>query len=363
MKEVKLWALEKDQNKNLVPVPVDTLDHTETEKQLEELLVRTPEILMPGLTLVGRQTPIEGGALDLLGVDEDGNLVVYELKRGTLSRDALAQTIDYASFLASLDSESLSEHISKRSGTGGIEKIEDFESWYQERFPNNPEGYSNQPSMVLVGLSADDRTRRMVDFLSKGGLDISLITFHAFNKGDNIFLARQVEFQVHEPTVQQKRYTKSTNLQVVKATASRIGSGRLLETMAQFFRSKLPAYEWPSHSGFSYSLIERTERGTPSYRVYVAIYVYESHPGEVQLVFNRRARQAAEESFKSFLTEHHKMFRDNRGHLETFLKSESDWDSLSKSVEPLLQGIVEGWKAKSREENVLRISEEKSELS
>jgi hypothetical protein len=38
------------------------LDHTETEKQLEGLLIRTPEILMPGLTLVGRQTPIEGGA-------------------------------------------------------------------------------------------------------------------------------------------------------------------------------------------------------------------------------------------------------------------------------------------------------------
>ena len=33
MKEVKLWALEKDQNKNLVPVPVDTLDQTETEKE------------------------------------------------------------------------------------------------------------------------------------------------------------------------------------------------------------------------------------------------------------------------------------------------------------------------------------------
>jgi hypothetical protein len=352
MKEVKLWTLEKDQNKNLVPVPVDTLDHTETEKQLEELLVRTPEILMPGLTLVGRQTPIEGGALDLLGVDEDGNLVVSELKRGTLSRDAVAQVIDYASFLASLDSESLSEHVSQRSGTRGIEKIEDFNSWYQERFPNNPEGYSDQPSMILVGLSADDRTRRMVEFLSKGGLDISLITFHAFNKGESLFLARQVEVQVREPPGKQKRYTKSTNLEALKTLASKVGSAKLLETMAQFFRNKLPAYEWPSRSGYSYNLIERTERGIPSYRVYVAIYVYESHPGEVQLVFNRRARQVAEEFFKKFLTEHRKRFRDNRGHLETYLKSESEWDSLSKSIEPLLQGIVDGWKERSQEENI-----------
>jgi hypothetical protein len=356
MKEVKLWALEKDQNKNLVPVPVDTLDHTETEKQLEELLVRTPEILMPGLTLVGRQTPIEGGALDLLGVDEDGNLVVSELKRGTLSRDAVAQIIDYASFLASLDSESLSEHVSQRSGTRGIEKIEDFNSWYQERFPNNPEGYSDQPSMVLVGLSADDRTRRMVDFLSKGGLDISLITFHAFNKGDNLFLARQVEVQVREPAGQQKRYTKSTNLEALKALASRIGSAKLLEIMAQFVRNKLPAYEWPSRSGYSYSLIERTERGTPSYRVYVAIYVYESHPGEVQLFFHRRSRQVVNELFETFLVQNRKRFRENRGHIETYMKSEADWSNLSKSIEPLLQGIVEGWKERSQKENISGIS-------
>lgn len=350
MKEIKLWALEKDQNKNLIPIPVDTLDHTETEKQLEELLVRNPEILMPGLTLVGRQTPTEGGALDLLGVDEDGNLIVCELKRGTLSRDAVAQIIDYTSFLASLDPEKLSEHISQRSGSHGIEKIEDFNSWYQERFPNNPEGYSEQPSMILVGLSVDDRTRRMVDFLSKSGLDISLITFHAFNKGDNLFLARQVEVQVREPPGQQKRYTKSANLEALKALANKIGSAKLLETMAQFFRNELPAYEWPSRSGYSYSLIERTERGTPSYRVYVAIYVSESHPKEVQLVFNRRARQAAEESFKKFLSEHSKRFKDKSGHLETYVKSELDWNNLNKSIEPLLKDIIEGWKQRSQGE-------------
>ena len=58
-------------------------------------------MLMPGLKLVGRQTPTEGGPLDLLGVDEDGRLVVFELKREMLSREAVAQVIDYASYLDS----------------------------------------------------------------------------------------------------------------------------------------------------------------------------------------------------------------------------------------------------------------------
>ncbi|MBA7706315.1 hypothetical protein ES703_115167 [subsurface metagenome] len=36
--------------------------------------------------------------------------------------------------------------------------------------------------MLLIGLSDDDRARRMVSFLAGSDIDISLITFHAFEK-------------------------------------------------------------------------------------------------------------------------------------------------------------------------------------
>ena len=38
----------------------------------------------------------------MLGIDEYGRLVVFELKRGTLVREAVAQIIDYASDLANM---------------------------------------------------------------------------------------------------------------------------------------------------------------------------------------------------------------------------------------------------------------------
>ena len=84
----------------------------ESELLLEETLVNNPGLLLEDLTLVGRQTPTEGGPLDLLGVDGDGRLVVFELKRGTLSRDAVAQVIDYASDLDNMDLVNLANHIS-----------------------------------------------------------------------------------------------------------------------------------------------------------------------------------------------------------------------------------------------------------
>ena len=122
MDEVKIWALDGESN----VTPLASKDQTATESLLEETLVRNPDLLIPGLRLVGRQTPTDGGPLDLLGVDEDGRLVVFELKRGTLSRDAVAQIIDYASDLDAKNDVALAEHIAANSGVGGIDRIEDF---------------------------------------------------------------------------------------------------------------------------------------------------------------------------------------------------------------------------------------------
>ena len=102
MEDIKLWELNGTQTKLL-----GSNNRLESEQLLEDALVENPDLLIEDLTLIGRQTPTEGGPLDLLGVDGDGKLVVFELKRGTLSRDAVAQIIDYASDLDSMDPAAL----------------------------------------------------------------------------------------------------------------------------------------------------------------------------------------------------------------------------------------------------------------
>ena len=129
MEDIQIWSIDGSQVSQLEPS-----SRMESERLLEETLVSNQGLLLEDLTLVGRQTPTEGGPLDLLGVDGDGRLVVFELKRGTLSRDAVAQVIDYASDLDRMDLIDLSNHISERSGEHSIEKIEDFQDWYNQGF-------------------------------------------------------------------------------------------------------------------------------------------------------------------------------------------------------------------------------------
>ena len=203
LEEVKIWAT----NGTGGATPLDIAHQMESERLLEDTLVNNPDMLMEGLTLVGRQAQTEGGPLDLLGVDEYGRLVVFELKRGTLSREAVAQVIDYASYLNSMPEQELTNFISARSSSYGVDKIEDFEEWYDTKSGGQGLEALKPVRMVLVGLGVDERTTRMVQFLAKG-VDIALLTFHGFNYNGSTFLARHVQVEGDsEPSPNGRRAT------------------------------------------------------------------------------------------------------------------------------------------------------------
>ena len=191
MEETKIWAVE-----GTSATPLNTTNQMETEGLLEDILTANPDMLEDGLQLVGRQTSTTGGPLDLLGVDGDGKLVVFELKRGMLNRDAVAQTIDYASSLDAMNRDALHQHIEERSGNLGIQKIDNFANWFDTNKAESDQNLNSltPPRMVLVGLGVDDTTERMVNYMASIGMDISLLTFYGFvDDAGKTLLARNLE--------------------------------------------------------------------------------------------------------------------------------------------------------------------------
>lgn len=238
MEEVKLWELAGTQAK-----PLGVNKQLESEESLEDTLVKNPNLLIDGLTLVGRQTPTEGGPLDLLGVDPDGKLVVFELKRGTLSREAVAQVIDYASDLDNLDLDALADHISEKSGAHGIEEIANFQEWYSENFGDLE---SLKPlRLFLVGLGADDRTERMVRFLAQNsGMDISMLTFHAFDYDGKTILAKQVEVDAAAEPERRPARRRRNQAELVRDFDKRMerhGTRDVVDDVRRMFTENWPA--------------------------------------------------------------------------------------------------------------------------
>ena len=220
MKRIQLWLVSKD-GAAVSAVPVDEVQNTETEQLLEDILVASPELVEPGLKLIGRQVPTDGGPLDLLGVDQNGRLTVFELKRGTLTRDAVAQSLDCASDLKTYEFERLAALVREYSGRIGIDKIEDFEDWYSREYPGSTDALAEAPRIVLIGLGVDDRARRIVQFLAERGTEIQLLTFYGFRRDDQLFLARESV----TPSVREHGTvaTKEGNLEALRGRAKGLG--------------------------------------------------------------------------------------------------------------------------------------------
>lgn len=117
---IGIWSMTRSDQGQEVATPLEELQSTETEQRLEDLLVASPDVLVKGLRLIGRQVQTSGGPLDLLGVDPDGAIVLFELKRGTLIREAVAQILDYAADLLERDSDDFANLIESSSGRSGI---------------------------------------------------------------------------------------------------------------------------------------------------------------------------------------------------------------------------------------------------
>lgn len=235
MEKIELWEVAS--GRDTATSLLSTIDRTKTEEKLEEILVRSPDMLERGLQLVGRQTPMSGGGyLDLLAVDGDGRLVVFELKRGTLSRDAVAQVVDYASDLNEIELGDLGKLVAGNSGRDGIPKIDNFGDWYNSQYDGEPIESLKPPRMVLVGLGVDNAAERMVNFLVDRKVEISLVTFQGFQHDAKTLLARYVE-------VDSKSAKPSTSPYALferHAQAPKIQE--LLETVTEMFMSE--------HSGF-----------------------------------------------------------------------------------------------------------------
>ena len=177
---IGIWQIDRESRE---PTKLHPSKQMDTEEMLEDILTANPGMLMRGLTLVGRQVPVATGRLDLLGIDDKGRLTVFELKCEKLTRKAVAQVLDYGSYLESLSESELATLISEESGKNGIDE------WHENQW----ESPVKPVQMMLVGLGADANTHQMVEYLAERGIDIGIVTFHGYAHDDAMLLARQVQ--------------------------------------------------------------------------------------------------------------------------------------------------------------------------
>lgn len=177
---MKLFTIDK--NGKFIQFKEKDFKKENKEIDLEGFLENNPEYFFENskILIIGRQVTTNLNTfIDLLGIDNQGNTVVIELKREKTSRETLAQLIEYASFVDNLDYDQLNEIYQNYTG-----EETNLEEYHKEYFDNSDD-YSNvswnkSSKLVIVAQEITQEIKQASLYLRRKGLDIYCMEFKYF---------------------------------------------------------------------------------------------------------------------------------------------------------------------------------------
>ena len=218
---MKLFTIDK--NQKLVQFREQEFKAENKEIDLEILLEKNPEYFFDNskILVIGRQiTTNLNTYIDLLGIDQSGNTVVIELKRGKTPRETLAQLLEYASFIENLDYEQLNEIYQNYSNEDS--SLEDYHQEYYKFDAAEKVSWNKNSKLVIVASNISAEIKQTAMYLRKKGLDVYCVEFKYFVNntgnemissdfvvGDEEFIRTKISSSVQQPKINKEKFLAS----------------------------------------------------------------------------------------------------------------------------------------------------------
>lgn len=188
------YQFDTDQNKLQRLNPSDFITEKWLERQdLQPLLRDSPEVIDSSLFIISEEFSNWEDSkrrIDLLGLDEEGNLVVIELKRVEEVGHIELQALRYAAMVSAMDFEAVvnaHEHFLARLGrdstnarfeVGKFLGLEDSEDVF----------ITNTPRIILIAPKFSQEITTTVLWLNARGIDIRCMKVNIYNINNSKFL-------------------------------------------------------------------------------------------------------------------------------------------------------------------------------
>lgn len=249
---MKLFTIDK--NGKFVQFKEQEFKEENKEIDLEILLEKNPEYFFDNskILIIGRQVTTNLNTfIDLLGVDQFGNTVVIELKRGKTPRETLAQLIEYASFIDNLDYNQLNEIYQNYSGEDAC--LEDYHQEYYKSDAKEKLSWNKSSKLVIVASEITPEIKQTSMYLRKKGFDVYCVEFKYFiNKADNKMISS--DFVVGDEEFIRTKINSSAQLPKTdkdKFIAELDKNGKLVfESLFEFAEKEKLIFRWGA-KGFS----------------------------------------------------------------------------------------------------------------
>ena len=175
---MRLFHIQPD--KNFVEFKQTPFEAQHEESVLQGWLESNSDSILDsgGVLIIGREvfTNLDG-YIDLLGLDQQGNVVAIELKRGRTPRDVIAQALEYVSFAASLEAEELECRFRKYRQDESLSLAES----HRQRFALGQKvSFNKDQRVVIVGQQITPGIRQTAEFLNAKGVRVTCIEFTFF---------------------------------------------------------------------------------------------------------------------------------------------------------------------------------------
>ncbi len=270
---IRCWKV----SKNFPPEELK-LGAPELEEYFEDWVENSAELIDPSILIIARQ--IEN--IDLLAIDDEGQLVIIELKRDKLPRLVLEQAIEYASLVATWSVDkiiSIAEEYLKKS------IYEAFEEHFRKSLEDTG-GINSDQRILLIGCRTDSTLERMVNWLSDREIPINVITLSFFVLPDrqNIFVRSSL---VSEEVAKAKSEAKKgRRAPMNKEKVKSLIDEKALEELVNAFDTldQTPAIsKTPGLDGINYEFKIPREDKPPLRRTAVQLLLTHSNKGQLKV--------------------------------------------------------------------------------
>lgn len=192
-----------------IPQKTTFKDHNILERKNIEKWVETyPEILGEELLILTTEFDKfdkTSERLDLLALDQDGNLVVIELKRDNTGRTAELQAIKYAAYCSTLNLDQVIDlHVDYLRRRGEQAEREHVKSKLIDFIQNTEfEEINDRPRIILLAMEYRPEVTASVFWLRKFGIDITCVKITPYINDET---ALTVESSIIIPIPDAKEY-------------------------------------------------------------------------------------------------------------------------------------------------------------
>jgi len=165
------------------------------ESRLQGLLDRDITIANPGWMVIGREVDTGfDSRVDILAINNMGDLIVVELKRDLTPRVEIAQVLEYGAWVVTLRNDDIPPIYKRYIERYHPERSsESFDTAFCKRFglKEVPEDINESHELVVVASQFDVTSERIVKYLAEThNVAINAVFFHVFKDDDREYLSR-----------------------------------------------------------------------------------------------------------------------------------------------------------------------------